>query len=77
VQLELYRDVILTRDVTERSLRAGDVGIAVERHVVPGVAEEAYSVEFLDMLGKSVAVVILPASALRLPRRPIALRYGR
>lgn len=64
---ELYSDVILTRDVAEHSLRAGDVGTAVERHVVPGVAEEGYSVEFFDMTGNTVAVVTLPASALRLP----------
>ena len=45
---DMYSDVILTRDVTERGLRAGDVGTVVERHVVPGVAEEGYSVEFFE-----------------------------
>jgi hypothetical protein len=64
---DMYGDVILTRDVTERGLRAGDVGTVVERHVVPGVPEEGYSVEFFDMTGNTVAVVTLPASALRLP----------
>jgi len=59
--------VILTRDVTERGLRAGDVGTIVERHAVPGVSEEGYSVECCDMTGNTVAVVTLPASALRLP----------
>jgi hypothetical protein len=65
--LDLYSDVILTRDVGESGLRAGDVGTLVERHVVPGVDEEGYSVEFFDMTGNTVAVVTLPASALRLP----------
>ncbi len=64
---ELYGDVILIRDIAERGLRSGDVGTVVERHVVPGVAEEGYSVEFFDMTGNTVAVVTLPASALRLP----------
>lgn len=64
---EMYSDVILTRDVTDRGLRAGDVGTVVERHVVPGVTEEGYSVEFFDMTGNTVALVTLPASALRLP----------
>ena len=64
---DMYGDVILTRDVTERGLRAGDVGAVVERHVVPGVPEEGYSVEFFDMTGNTVAVVMLPANALRLP----------
>jgi hypothetical protein len=64
---EMYGDVILTRDVTESGLRAGDVGIVVERHVVPGVPEEGYSVEFFDMTGNTVAGVTLPESALRQP----------
>ena len=64
---ELYTDVILTSDVEEHHLRAGDVGTVVERHCVPGIAEEGYPVEFFDMIGNTVAVVTVPASALRLP----------
>lgn len=64
---ELYSDVVLTRDIPERGLRAGDIGTLVDRHVVPGVADEGYSVEFFDMTGSTVAVVTVPASALRLP----------
>ena len=63
---DTYRDVILTRDLTEHGLRAGDVGTVVERHPVSG-ADEGYSVEFFDMTGNTVAVVTVPASALRLP----------
>jgi hypothetical protein len=65
----MYGDVILTRDVTEHGLRTGDVGTVVERHAVPGVSEEGYSVEFFDMTGNTVAVATLPASDLRLPTR--------
>ncbi len=64
---EMYSDVILTRDVTEHGLRAGDVGTVVERHAAPGVSEKGYSVEFFDMTGNTVTVATLPASALRLP----------
>ena len=64
---EMYGDVILSRDVSESGLHAGDVGTVVERHVVPGVSEDGYSVQFFDMTGNTVAVVTLPASALRLP----------
>ena len=64
---EMYGDVILTRDMAERGLRTGDVGTIVEQHVVAGVAEEGYSIEFFDMTGNTVTVVTLPASALRLP----------
>ena len=64
---ELYSEVILTRDITDRGLRAGDVGTVVERHARQDVPEEGYSIEFFDMTGNTVAVVTLPASALRLP----------
>ena len=61
-----YQDVVLLHDIPEEDLYAGDVGTVVERHDVPG-RETGYSVEFFDMLGNTVAVVTLPASALRLP----------
>jgi hypothetical protein len=67
MSFELYGEVILTRDIAEPGLRTGDVGTVVERHVVPGVAEEGYSVEFFDMTGNTVSVVTVPASAIRLP----------
>ena len=66
---EMFGDVILTSDVPESGLRAGDVGTVVERHIVSGVADEGYSVEFFDMTGNTVAVVTLAASALRVPTR--------
>lgn len=64
---DMHGDVILTRDVAEHGLRAGDVGTVVERHAESGVPEGGCSVEFFDMTGNSVAVVTLAASALRLP----------
>jgi hypothetical protein len=64
---DMYGDVILTRDIPEHRVRAGDVGTVVERHVAPGVSEEGYSVEFFDMAGNTVAVATLAASALRQP----------
>jgi hypothetical protein len=61
-----YHDVVLLHDIPEVELCVGDVGTIVERHDVPG-RETGYSVEFFDMLGNTVAVVTLPASALRAP----------
>jgi hypothetical protein len=63
-----YQDVVLLCDIPEEGLCAGDVGTIVDRHDVPG-RETGYSVEFFDMLGNTVAVVTLPASALRAPSR--------
>ena len=68
MRFQLYSDVVLARDVPENNLRSGDVGTVVERHEAPG-RETGYSVEFFDMLGNTVAVVTLPASALRAPTR--------
>ncbi len=62
----MFKDVILLVDLPEEGLVAGDVGVIVERHDVPGI-ETGYSVEFFDMLGDTVAVVTVPASALRRP----------
>ncbi len=66
MDLTLYTDVVLTRDVAEEGLHKGDLGTVVERHDVRGI-EVGYSVEFFDMLGNSIAVVTLPGSALRAP----------
>ena len=63
---ELFQDVILTGDVPQHDLRVGDVGTVVERHLVAG-KEDGYSVEFFDMTGQTVAVVVLPGSDLRQP----------
>ncbi|MCG8450896.1 MAG: DUF4926 domain-containing protein [Pirellulales bacterium] len=66
-ELELYKDAILTVDLPEEGLRAGDVGTVVEQHEVASVPEIGYSVEFFDMTGHTVAVVTVPASSLRAP----------
>ncbi len=63
---ELFSDVILTKDLPDEDLKAGDVGTIVERHVIPG-KDDGYSVEFFDMTGQTVAVVTVRASLLRFP----------
>ena len=76
MNVEMFSDVILTADLPEHRLRAGDVGTVAERHDVPG-KEVRYSVEFFDMTGRTVAVVTVPAGALRAPTtadRPTARR---
>ena len=62
----LFEEVVLLVDLPEEGLSAGDVGVVVERHDVPG-RETGYSVEFFDMLGNTVAVVTMPARDLRRP----------
>ncbi|MEI8167148.1 MAG: DUF4926 domain-containing protein [Chloroflexales bacterium] len=66
MDLPLYEDAILLIDLPAEAVFAGDIGTVVERHDVPGL-ETGYSVEFFDLLGNTVAVVTIPASALRRP----------
>lgn len=73
---ELFQDAILTVDLPEHGLCAGDIGTVVERHDVAD-REPGYSVEFFDMTGRTVAVVTLPAGDLRPPpgQRPAHCAY--
>jgi hypothetical protein len=66
MDLELFHDAILTVDLLQQGLMAGDIGTVVEVHRVPD-REVGYSVEFFDMTGRTVAVVTVPASHLRAP----------
>lgn len=63
---EPFSDVVLTADIPEEGLMAGDVGTVVERHIAPGF-EDGYSVEFFDMTGHTVAVITIPQTLLRSP----------
>ena len=62
----LFEDVILLVNLPEEGLLAGDLGVVVERHDVEGM-ETGYSVEFFNMSGDTVAVVVLPESSFRRP----------
>ena len=53
--------VVLTRDLPEDNLKAGDVGAVVHIHK-GGVA---YEVEFVTLAGKTIAVATVAAAALR------------
>ena len=66
MKIEMFQDVILTAELPEEGLCAGDVGTVVERHDVPGM-ETGYSVEFFDMTGRTRLVVTLPVGFLREP----------
>jgi hypothetical protein len=59
---ELAR-VVLARDLPEHGLRAGDLGTVVLVHGNAG-----YTVEFLTLAGDTVAVVTVPADAVRTAR---------
>ena len=53
--------VVLTKNLPEESLEAGDVGTVVHIHKDGA----AYEVEFVTLAGRTVAVATVEASALR------------
>jgi hypothetical protein len=59
--IEEQDSVVLTRDMTQRKLRAGDIGTVVLVHRDGA----AYEVEFVTLGGDTLAVVTLPAGAVR------------
>jgi hypothetical protein len=66
MEFTLFEDVVLLVDLPEEGVLAGDIGVVVEKHEVPG-PETGYSVEFFNMSGDTAAVVVVPASQLRCP----------
>jgi hypothetical protein len=53
--------VVLTKNLPEESLEAGDVGTVIHLHE----NRVAYEVEFVTLAGKTVAVATVEASQLR------------
>lgn len=57
---------VVTRDIPEEGVRAGDVGVVVHIHRRPGeVAPVGYMLERFTIDGESLDVVSVPADAVR------------
>lgn len=65
----LFSRVILSIDLPEEHLMTGDVGTIVEHHPATTAYPEGYEVEFFAGNGETLAVVSVPATALRLATR--------
>jgi hypothetical protein len=63
MKFELYKDMVLTRDLPEERLKSGDIVKLVEHHP-GGQHEDGYSAEVFNALGDSIAVISVPESAL-------------
>ncbi len=59
--IEELANVVLTTNMPERRLVAGDIGTVVMVHQ----AGQGYTVEFMTLSGDTVAVVTLPAEQVR------------
>lgn len=63
MKFELYKDVVLTRDMPEERLKRGDIVKLVEHHVARD-GEDGYSAEVFNAVGDTLAVITVPESAL-------------
>ena len=65
--IELYQRVALTRDLPEHNLCKGDVAVVIE--YLPGTSasgsEPGYALEVFNAVGETLAVVMVPASAVK------------
>ena len=64
--------IVLTGDLPEHGLRAGDVGYVVLVHA----GGAGYEVEFVTLAGETVSVVTVPADAIR-PVRAKEIAHAR
>ena len=65
MSLAEFRRVVLRRDLPEHGLRAGDVGVIVEHYPATADNGEGYELEFVSATGQTIAVVSVPAAAVR------------
>ena len=63
--LALYQRAVLTQDLPDEGLRAGDVGVVVEHYSARADVPEGYELEVFAANGQTIAVVSVPASAVR------------
>jgi len=65
MRYELFKEVVLTKNIPENRLKRGDVATVVEHHPVSD-GEDGYSLEIFNALGDTIAVITVPESAIEL-----------
>ena len=61
MKYELFKEVVLLKDIPEKKLKKGDVATIVEHHP-SATSEDGYSMEIFNALGDTVAVVTVSES---------------
>lgn len=64
MKIELYEQVALRLDVPESGLKQGDIATLVDYVPHPQGGEEGCILEVFNAIGDSIAVVVLPVSAI-------------
>ncbi|PSB58929.1 DUF4926 domain-containing protein [Chamaesiphon polymorphus] len=68
MEIELYQEVALTRDLPEYGLRAGDIAVLVDFVPHPSNGEEGCVIEVFNALGESIATIAVPISVVEVLR---------
>lgn len=63
MKLELFQEVALTRDFPEHQLQAGDLATLVDFIPHPAGREDGCVLEVFNAVGKTIAVITAPLSA--------------
>ena len=63
MRYELFEEVVLTKDISEKKLKKGDVATVVEHHPVSNGAD-GYSLEIFNVLGDTIAVITVDESGI-------------
>lgn len=63
MEIELYQEVFLTRDLPEHQLKIGDIATLVDFVPHPTGGEEGCLLEVFNAVGESIAVVAVPVSS--------------
>ncbi|MBD2056781.1 DUF4926 domain-containing protein [Oculatella sp. FACHB-28] len=61
---KLYQEVTLTRDLPEHQLKAGDITTLIDFVPHPEGGKEGCILEVFNAIGESIAVVVVPLSAI-------------
>lgn len=61
MKYDLFKEVVLLRDIPEKKLKKGDVATIVEYHP-SDTSEDGYSLEVFNALGDTIAVVTVSES---------------
>jgi hypothetical protein len=67
LKIKLYQRVALTRDLPQHNLCEGDVAIVVEHlpRTPETKGEDGYALEVYNAVGETIAVVMVPVSAVK------------
>ncbi len=60
---ELYKEIVLRKDIPKKNLKKGDVATIVDYHPVSG-KEDGYSLEVFNAIGDTLSVITVPESAI-------------